>query len=487
MAEKTLDPKFYKPKNQPVVGEQYLELIYDESTLKTELKLYTIVGGVRGPGSTIYTDGAWSNVPGTITTQSEKVEVHEKVKEYLKTKVSGNKPAFVIQNAGSTDVGFGTTAVPSQSSGLIPSFDELISGPLLNADEIFGTDMKKIFPYLLKYPIDIIDDQQDILKITQYEYQAPYKDIFNSGSLDTKKIFEQGLGVQRGSALKSKIQSVILPIPNGISDSNGVNWGEDSMSTQTMAAAGKIGSVITSIAASKGAEALAKIAGYDQLSNVLGAPQVAQLLSLYSMTALRNPSTKSAVRAEILKRAGFNVSPESLLARGFGVVANSNMELLFSGPILRGFQFSYAMSPRSEGEAKMCRKIIRFFKQGMAVKKSQKIEGFGASSFLLATPNVFKLEYKTFEGTGQAKNIEGLNRFKICALTNFTVNYADGQWAAFEGGQPVKYVVTMSFKELEPVYENDYQVKSYDEPNYKTRVEPETNDQSPVGENDIGY
>ena len=80
---------------------------------------------------------------------------------------------------------------------------------------------------------------------------------------------------------------------------------------------------------------------------------------------------QSALGSRILAAAGVEVSPESLLARGYGVVPNSNMELLFNAPTLREFVFNWKLSPRDEDEALQVKQIIRFFKQGMAAKKIQ--------------------------------------------------------------------------------------------------------------------
>lgn len=49
---------------------------------------------------------------------------------------------------------------------------------------------------------------------------------------------------------------------------------------------------------------------------------------------------KPAVVSALLNAAGFEVSAESILARGAGIVPNSNLELLFQGPTLRQFGFS---------------------------------------------------------------------------------------------------------------------------------------------------
>jgi hypothetical protein len=148
------------------------------------------------------------------------------------------------------------------------------------------------------------------------------------------------------------------------------------------------------------------------------------------------------------------------------------------------------MSPRSKEEATDINKIIRFFKQGMAAKKQDKRSGnqeygtAGAASYFLGTPNVFQLQYKTSNGNP----IKGVNRIKTCALVGFSMNYtADGTWAAYDDGQPVSVIMNMSFKELEPIYDTDYQ--DVGDKNNRKFVDNTDNsgDLYPISPNDVGY
>ena len=51
----------------------------------------------------------------------------------------------------------------------------------------------------------------------------------------------------------------------------------------------------------------------------------------------------------------------------------------------------------------------------------------------------------------------GLNRFKETALTSMSVDYTPNQnYATYYDGTPVAYQVTMTFKELVPIYNEDY-------------------------------
>ena len=140
-----------------------------------------------------------------------------------------------------------------------------------------------------------------------------------------------------------------------------------------------------------------------------------------------------------------------ILARGQGIVPNKNLELLFRGPTLRTFDFTWRMSPRSKEEALLVNKIIRSFKQGMAAKKIS--PDSGGASFFLGTPNVFEVHFKT----GDNQFIDGLFRIKTSACTGTSVNYTDGaQWSAYDDGQPTSVTLTLGFEELEPIYNTDY-------------------------------
>ena len=56
-----------------------------------------------------------------------------------------------------------------------------------------------------------------------------------------------------------------------------------------------------------------------------------------------------------------------------------------------------------------------------------------------------------------------MNKFKMASLTNFTVDYApDGSYMTYENGSMVAYDLGLSFTEIEPVYDSDYNQFSED-------------------------
>ena len=157
----------------------------------------------------------------------------------------------------------------------------------------------------------------------------------------------------------------------------------------------------------------------------------------------------SAINVYLAQQA---VGAQGLLSRTTGAILNPNLEMLFGGPQLRRFTFSFLMSPRDADEATQVRKIIRFFKQGMSVKTS-------ASNVFLKSPNVFDIEYKSFNTNGTEITHPSINIIKTCALTSCNVQYTpNNTYMTYE--DPFRtmqsYQLTMQFGELDPIYDDDY-------------------------------
>ena len=91
-------------------------------------------------------------------------------------------------------------------------------------------------------------------------------------------------------------------------------------------------------------------------------------------------------------------------------------------------------------------KIIRAFKQSSSVQKSK-------SDFFLVAPNTFLLEF--FKGP---TTHTFLPIVKECALLNVGVNYMpDNSYMTYEDSSMVSYSLTLSFQELEPIFNSDYE------------------------------
>ena len=88
----------------------------------------------------------------------------------------------------------------------------------------------------------------------------------------------------------------------------------------------------------------------------------------------------------------------------------------------------------------------------MAAKKGAGTSGQGG--IFLRAPDVFQLKYIDSNG----KDHPFLNRIKDCALTAMTVNYTNsGTYATYDDGTPVSIRMNLTFKELNPIYFEDYE------------------------------
>ena len=300
-----------------------------------------------------------------------------------------------------------------------------------------------------RYPLEALTETTDYLQFTIVEYQSTKQRSGGSlvGSPGSRRIGPQGT---KDKATKI-LGSIILQMPSNIQDGNAVDYGESKMNTLIGAAAGAIGSVInkTGEAINEGVKGdqegaknkMAELSG--DLKKTLGADS-----SL--MDAAAQFTTAKATSAA-LGALGGNVSTAQLLARETGNIFNPNMELLFNGPTLRSFNFSFKMTPRSPSEAEECKNIIRSFKLNMA-PKTKNTGSIGGSGVFLKTPNVFELRYKK-----GGREHPFLHKFKQCFLTNISVNYTgEGVYTTYDDATPVSMNLDLTFKELEPIYDVDY-------------------------------
>ena len=296
---------------------------------------------------------------------------------------------------------------------------------------------KKVY----RYPYTLIAESTDYLQIDVVNYVPISKN--NPGKLTS-------IAGSRRNQGKDKIKTVLLPIPSNISDTNAAKYGSSELNSIAGAAIGGIVGVMEAGGAfSSGPDAGAK--------KVMGALE-------NTITSITNQSGglegfqgffTRQLASQAAGMLGANITPSQLLARTQGEILNPNMELLFNGPTLRSFRFSFKMTPRSQTEANEIKNIIRCFKQNMAPKVGSgnaAINEAGGGNTFLRTPNVFELRYR--QGAGEHNF---LNKFKQCFLENISVNYtADGTYATYPDGTPVSMVMDLSFKEIEPVYDVDY-------------------------------
>ena len=300
-----------------------------------------------------------------------------------------------------------------------------------------------------RYPLEALTETTDYLQFTIVEYQSTKQRSGGSlvGSPGSRRIGPQGT---KDKATKI-LGNIILQMPSNIQDGNAVDYGESKMNTLIGAAAGAISSGIDGAGKSVGEllQGNQEAAKAEFAKGMEGAKSAVGTDSSIMDAAAQFTTAKATSAA--LGALGGNVSTAQLLARQTGNIFNPNMELLFNGPTLRSFNFSFKMTPRSPSEAEECKNIIRSFKLNMA-PKTKNTGSIGGSGVFLKTPNVFELRYK--KGGGEHPF---LHKFKQCFLTNISVNYTgEGVYTTYDDATPVSMTLDLSFKELEPIYDVDY-------------------------------
>jgi hypothetical protein len=262
-----------------------------------------------------------------------------------------------------------------------------------------------------QYPTAILKNGQDYLKFTILKY-------------GNRGISKSGFGFEKRTLPELK-GNIFLPIQPTIMDSNSVNWTSDSMNAIQLGFAGVAGAAMGDSTAAVGKM-------IDTMSNEF------------------TNVGKSALNALKIQLANTAVSSQSnLLSRVTGAIWNPNMELLFQGPQLRPFDFSFTLTPRDKDEAKQVKSIIRAFKEASAVQR-------GVGDLFLKAPNVFRIEYMYGEKDTIHKSI---NRIKECALQRMSVNYTPSNTYmtyADPAATMTSYVLSLSFQELTPIYADDY-------------------------------
>ena len=265
-----------------------------------------------------------------------------------------------------------------------------------------------------RYPLDLDTSKQDTLKIVAFER--------TTRDMDSGEQAKRNLGTPKGT--------IILPINGQVAaDRTNVDYDENSLNFIQGAIASNVFSAI--------AEENERNAAEDSKFG-----QIFEKLNISKEEINAQIGAFAATKA--LNALGGGQNFNSIASRLNGTILNPNMELLFKSPSLRSFSFQYLFLPRSRPEANQVMGIIRTLKLNMVPKVKP--------NFFLGSPNVFQLEY--MKGGSQHPF---LNKFKVCALRTFDVQYAPlGTYATFPDGVMQAYRVNMQFTELDPVYDENY-------------------------------
>jgi hypothetical protein len=294
---------------------------------------------------------------------------------------------------------------------LIRIFDQLEAGDVFGIDNIVAGDWTKTTVTNTKTN-EIISEKTSVSNVTGINALPTKNQLFN----------------EAGKSLKKNARYIWLPIPQSVSDSISVGYAEDTLNP--LQAAGM----------ALGADAIK--------DPVKAAGKVMDILKGIGGLKL-DDSTTSALQTSLagnaINQLGANVNPQSLITRSSGQILQSNLELLFDRPTLRSFPFTFDFTPREPAEAEMVKKIIRTIKKATVPKRGNGV--------FINSPDLFQFQYVA----GGERQHPFLNRFKVGVIENVSVDYtASGTYATYSDRTPVHIRMTLAFKEINPIYMEDY-------------------------------
>ena len=364
---------------------------------------------------------------GSTTTAYADSNFKNEIKKLGKTSLNGNLNAGSIESVKSETgktrdeirkfyAEYSNTAIEDISDLIKFSLDSN-SVPLEISTKRRRTEYEKLF-----YPEDIDTSKQDTIRFGMRYFSGTRSISFNPADKNLLTLAPRKTETIQGS--------VTLPIPGGIQDTNSVKFDGSTFDIGQAAfagailnpggAAGAVGNLLR--------DAITK--SPKELQAILASPEAENIVS-----ALRLGLAQSFTGGNLISRFG-------------GGILNPNMELLFQAPTLRSFKFSFTMSARSRTEATQIKKIIRFFKQGMSVKKT-------SNNIFIVSPNIFTINYKT----GDGREHPSIGRIKQCALLDLNTTYGNGNtYMTYDDPDRTmtQYKIDLTFQELEPITEDDY-------------------------------
>jgi len=266
---------------------------------------------------------------------------------------------------------------------------------------------------MLVYPEDLGSTEQDRIKFQAIKYVPRGLPDQSSRSFEPNKPKYEPADIP-----------IFLPIQSAIIDQNNVGWEPDTLNPIELKAVQFSKELMTSNTT-------------EQLGTAVG--------NQFNNAMKQLKESQQEVRTYL---AGQAVGVNNLLSRLDGKVLNPNLELLFQGPQLRPFNFTFKMSARNRTEAVIIKKIIKYFKKNMS-------PNVGENALFLKAPNIFNIEYQK----GRTSKHKSINLIKECALTNCSVDYTPlGSYMTYSDDEStmIAYTMTLSFQELTPVYDRDY-------------------------------
>ena len=304
-------------------------------------------------------------------------------------------------------------------------FKVVFASPRVNDGKV-GSESNTV-----RYPASSpISPDTDYVSIDFFNYIKPFSDPAMKEAKGTGGLY-QSFGAFSEEALTKEraegFKSILLFMPEDVQTQYGANWGGVGVGVGQANAAAFIGG--------KTGLDFGKAFGNTFEATTGG------------LKTLGYDVAKQALN----KGLGGSLTTNQLMGGVSGTIINPNVELMYEAPELRGFNLNFKMMPRSETEAKNIFTICQTLKKAMLPSFGGKVANTFESGALLTIPKIVSAKFMT----GNKLN-KYVTQYKPCAITNVNINYTpDGSYATYEDGSPVATLLSIQFKELKLIFENE--------------------------------
>lgn len=242
---------------------------------------------------------------------------------------------------------------------------------------------------------------------------------------------------------------VALPLPNELQDQTGVDYSEKSLETVGDLFNGNFNTSAVAAAALRHSGGVAQGA----MQGMAGALSKFGALS-GALGGVAGNAAASLLPAEQITSA---------IQQQSGLAPNPNPSLMFEGPQLREFTYSWTFMPDNKTESENLRKFITNVKARVLPKVTSGL------SPVLFYPHMVQMNFYPWDKSGSGSNPWGwgtdtIIKIKKCVVKSFNVSYTPANVPAFFDGNPnaphpVAITCTIQLKELEYMLSNDWEPK----------------------------
>ena len=336
---------------------------------------------------------------------------------------------YVIESQQWTDR-VGSTKLSNTSGG--GNDDTIVwARPRVNKGTVGSTSGTVRYPS--SYPITA---DTDYVSIDFYNYQPPFGNIPGQSSEveeddgSTGQVYQNyhhSIGDNALTERADGYKSILLFMPEDVNTQYGANWG--------------------GVGTGVGQRGFAEVVGTKEKD--LGTMWKSTLETFKGGAVIDG----FAVAKNMMNLTmGGNMTTDQLISGVSGRIINPNVELMYEAPELRGFNLNFKMMPRDPQEGRDIFGICQTLKKAVLPSWGGKIKGgeVGVGS-LLTLPKIVSVKFMT--GNGLNKYV---TQYKPCAITNVSINYTpDGSYATYQDGSPVATLLSVQFKELKLVFEQE--------------------------------